>query len=588
MRINEGLEKVLSRLEEENSDYAISLLDVATAFEEAYNLINGSILANITDFRDGYEEITCRKERYDAIKGKTIYSLNISFDEKEKTLLNVEVSNSGDISWVVQSSTQEQAERIIEEINQPNNSVMENLKMNADISFFSQNRELVLNEKPYVALKMGNFIEGDKPVLVYKEECASNEINKVNGGTRYIRIDQIEGYLKNIKVDERKIPTLAYAYLGTNRSQDIIITKNILERDLRLDMDEEKLQELKSPRYADSSADKVFFFAIGGGFFGAVLGAVGGALILPSCWWLGIIAGAGLPVISSVIYCHNVNKNINFAHNRDAKIEEAKVSLYKTMRSYANDSIVEFEKEFTRKRSKSQKKKLNLGQNLSTSEIIRELKKTLSDENSLRAEVYNLALAQIVNAYKLKPSTESEKIKRDAEFYTDLIKLSEDIKDMDTQPIGKLWVNVLSIIKEKVDQGDNNLTIQILSNFDKMLSSTGLLSAGDKKTIKNTLEKTYLEALINGTYQKNGLSVETISEIPISTRSSLLERLSAFATRIQGLNVDKFHAGSHLYNVVTANTLYEAKLLTAVNVIKEKELEFDLLGKVPTAKVKTK
>ena len=87
---------------------------------------------------------------------------------------------------------------------------------------------------------------------------------------------------------------------------------------------------------------------------------------------------------------------------------------------------------------------------------------------------------------------------------------------------------------------------------------------------------------------ENGLSVETISEIPISTRSSLLERLSAFATRIQGLNVDKFHAGSHLYNVVTANTLYEAKLLTAVNVIKEKELEFDLLGKVPTAKVKTK
>ena len=33
MRINEGLEKALSRLEEENSDYTINLLDVANAFE---------------------------------------------------------------------------------------------------------------------------------------------------------------------------------------------------------------------------------------------------------------------------------------------------------------------------------------------------------------------------------------------------------------------------------------------------------------------------------------------------------------------------------------------------------------------------
>lgn len=585
MRINEGLEKALSRLEEENSDYTISLLDVANAFEGAYKLINGCILADITDFQDGYRNISCKKVRYDAVKGKTIYRL--AKDDKGESLLDIEISNLGDISWVIKSATPEEADEIIQEINQPNNKIMENLKMNADISFFSQNRELVLSEKPYVALKMGNFVEGDKPVIVYKEANQENEINKVSGGIQYIRVDQIEGYLRNIKIDERKIPVLAYAYLGRNYWQEAEYSKNIYERDLHLEYEESKIEKLKSEAHHNQVVETSLVIGASGLFVGGIGGGIAGSLLL-SAGALGAILGAGIPIAVAALVYKNEMKKINFALNRDEKISEAKSNLYKSLREYANENIVSYEQEFTRRRTKKQKKPISLDKNLSASEIIRELKKTLTNDGSIEAKIYNLALAQIVNSYNTEPSNNAEKIKRDAEIYTDLIKLSEDIKEMDSQPFVNNCTNVLTMISQRVEQGDNNLTIQILSNLDKALQSVSFADHEHRDRVENMLHKTYLEALVNGAYQKNGLSVETIAEIPHSTRNSLLRRLSSFAKRMQGFDVDKTRFGNYLWSIVEANELSEIKLVKAANLVKEREMEFDLLGKVPTAKVKTK
>lgn len=212
MRINENLEKKLLELEVSGKDNLLNILDVATALENVYGFINESMIKDEKDFDIVENDFRYVKERYDAINGKTIY--NVKTVDSEDVLFNIEISNLGEISFAVIGANKEEIERLIDKVNEPSNNVLEMIKMNADISFFTENRELVLSTKPYIAIKMGNFVEGNKAVIVYKEEQREEDINKTNTGLKYLRVDQIEGYLKNIKVDERKVPVLAYAYLG--------------------------------------------------------------------------------------------------------------------------------------------------------------------------------------------------------------------------------------------------------------------------------------------------------------------------------------------------------------------------------------
>ena len=123
--------------------------------------------------------------------------------------------------------------------------------MNADVSFFTENHELVFSEKPYLALKMGNFVEGDKAVLVYREEASENELNKKNTGLKYIRVDQIEGYLKNIKIDERRLPVLAYAYYGLDKTDVLKEEKYYINESTYPKLTPEKVEYYTDSKYLD-------------------------------------------------------------------------------------------------------------------------------------------------------------------------------------------------------------------------------------------------------------------------------------------------------------------------------------------------
>ena len=584
MRINDELEKALTRLEENSSDYTIGLLDVARAFECAYEHINSSILKDIIDFEQTSGNIVCKKVRYDSINGKTIYSVNGS--ETDENILNIEVSPLGDYSWVITSTDNEKAEDIIQEINRPNNSIMENLKMNADISFFSQNRELVLSDKPYIALKMSNFMEGDKAVIVYKEEGKQDEINKVNGGIKYIRVDQIEGYLKNIKVDERKIPVLAYAFLGRDYDQEVEYSKNMIERDLHPEYTDEQIEKFKSEAYQNSVFETVLCVGVAGLLVGAIGGGIG-AGILFSAGGLGAIIGGGLPVAAAAVIYKKQNKKIDFALNKEQKTSESIVALYRSIREYANENIVNYEQEFTRRRTKKQRPIFKLAANLSASEIVRELNKTLTNDDSTQAKFYNLALAQIINSYNIDPINNAEKIKSDSMFYGELIRFSDEVKEMNFVSNSEAARNSLSTIKRLIDCGDNNLVIQILSNYDRILSKTSMATYEEKNKIENELQKLYLEALVNGSYREHGLSVETIAEIPGATRNALLNRISAFGRRLQDFNnAEKIRVGNLIQSNIQSNDLSEIQLIKTIKYITNNNMEFDLLGKVPKQKVK--
>ena len=224
MRINEELEKSLLQLEENNGDNVLSLLDIAHALENTYKYVNSCLLKDEKSFVFQTDEYICKKLKYDAKKCKTIYRVSNS-DDTKAALFNIEVSNIGEINFEILGNDQDKIQNLIERVNEANSELIELVKLNADVSFFTENRELVISENPYLALKIGNFVEGDKAVLVYKVQGNDSEINKPNSGLKFIRLDQIEGYVKNIKLDERRIPILGYAFLDEQNIERYKIKK---------------------------------------------------------------------------------------------------------------------------------------------------------------------------------------------------------------------------------------------------------------------------------------------------------------------------------------------------------------------------
>ena len=139
------LEKSLLQLEQEETANVVSLLDIAKAFEEVYKFINTSFIADEKEFKKVLNDIECTKERYDAIGGKTIYEVKRNLDDVSSVTINIEVSNNGEISFETTSENKVEAERLIDEINSPDCELLELVRMNADVSFFTENHELVFS-----------------------------------------------------------------------------------------------------------------------------------------------------------------------------------------------------------------------------------------------------------------------------------------------------------------------------------------------------------------------------------------------------------------------------------------------------------
>ena len=172
-------------------------------------------------------------------------------------------------------------------------------------------------------------------------------------------------------------------------------------------------------------------------------------------------------------------------------------------------------------------------------------------------------------------------------FYGELIRFSDEVKEMNFVSNGEAASNSLAIIKRLIDCGDNNLVIQILCNYDRVLSKANIDSYEEKNKLENDLKKLYLEALVNGSYQEHGLSVETIAEIPVSTRNALLNRISTFGRRLQDFNdTEKIRVGNLIHSNIQSNDLSEIQIIKTIKYITNNNMEYDLLGKVPKQKVK--
>ena len=89
----------------------------------------------------------------------------------------------------------------------------------------------------------------------------------------------IKGYLKNIKVDERKIPVLAYAFLGRDYDQEVEYSKNMIERDLHPEYTDEQIEKFKSEAYQNSVFETVLCVGVAGLLVGAIGGGIGAGIL---------------------------------------------------------------------------------------------------------------------------------------------------------------------------------------------------------------------------------------------------------------------------------------------------------------------
>lgn len=586
MRISEELEKGLLQVEESCSDNLISLLDVAAAFENAYKFINTSFIADERDFDETVDNLVFTKERYDAINGKTIY--NVRQANSEDTSISIEISNNSEISFAITGENKTDSESLINQLNAPSSELLQLMKMNADISFFTENKELVFSEKPYLALKMGNFVEGDKAVLVYKEEGKDNEINKRNTGFKYIRVDQIEGYLKNIKIDERKIPTLAYAYLGLDYSEELKREKYYIKESTYPKLTPEKVVQLTDERYFNKVCDSVLSIGLGGSFILGIGGTmIGGLTVLPilPC----ILVGVGLPIAISTIYYYNRCKQIERANNKEELIGEARISTYSVLKEAANKNINYQEKELIKRRSKKAKTLfgIKVGEKINPTDTIRETKNLIANGDYLKATLFNAQLAQILNAY-----SESTSATKENELVEELFLITDEISNGNNTTLNELYDMTIATIKRLSPKVNVNDTLKVIDSLDDTIYYIGARN-GSFNEKKNThikeLVRTSLEVMLQAKASGEDLSIEAIAALDSSIRTHINNYLNDFASRITYFDDSNKSATAGSIKMIFQRSLpSEVKIYKAVNLIANNDLTTDLLGKQIKEKAKTK
>lgn len=588
MRINEELEKNLLQLEGSNGDNVLSLLDVAHALETTYKYINNCLLKDEKDFVIGTEEYACKKIKYDAKKGKTIY--RVTNTDGTEALFNIEVSNIGEINFEILGNDQDKIQTLIEKVNEANSGLMELVKLNADVSFFTENRELVISEKPYLALKIGNFIEGDKAVLVYKNQGNDSEINKPNSGLKFVRLDQIEGYVKNIKLDERRIPVLAYAFFEEQNIERFKTEKFYIMDATYPYLTEEKVNYLTEPDYLKHLGESTFCLSFIGSLVLGITGAiVGASTVLPGIPLF--IAGVGLPAVTGTAVYLRKSTNVKRAFRKEELLEEAHQKLYKVLKILANEKTQKIEKQMSFKKQKKNKVSSKAKeQDLTPREIIVEAKRLLKEIPTYKSNLYLAVINQIENGYGLSNSLVIEENKlKDETLYGELLQVIDEIYDLpETQGVDAVDSS-LAAMKRLLSYGDRNQTITNLNTYTKAYSGAGSFKEHNKY-VKEILDM-YLEALVLSKENNETLSVQTVSSIPDNTKSRLVMTLTDFADRVYGVYTggEKVDAASKIrYNNGLA-VEDEIKIIKAINEIYENNLSYDLLGKnLPKQKVKVK
>lgn len=578
MKITKELEESLLELEKQNIDNQIYLTEFSRALEETYNAINNCLLKEEKSFYYSKDALCrCEKKGYDASKGKTIYE--VCTYSQSKKLFNIEVDNNGVIGFDIETPTEE-ITRIINILNQPSCGLLEKIRINAEVSFFTENREVILSEEPYLAIKIGNFTEGNESVLLFREQTEQNNINKTNLPIRYIRFDQINGYLSKIKIDERKIPFLAYAFLQKGCIDNFLMAEKLIMKQTYPNLTEEKIEKIQSRNELDVKLSS------GTAAIVTSIFSIFGLAYTPVPFLANLAISIGLPTITALGINHHDKVNRKRALNKPALLTEAKENLYVTMKKMANEKQIALEKKFSFERNQIKSEENPIKQkNLDPKEIIDTLKKILYTPEK-KEKIYFSVLKQFENAYGLvDKSIVNQEMLEDENLYQELLQLSDDVYKLGKEAYNRIFDNAFNLFKRTIYHGEINKTIENLNLYTtEYISSKIILSDDEIDNMNNDLANLYLKAIFYSIEKNGDYSIGVIDRIPNPMKGTINKKIISYIEQ----------HNSMCQNQIIFNNKFDARTTTLASLIDkiyENDLVYDLIGekvKVSESKIKVK
>lgn len=583
MKLSDDLQKIITNVNGSEDDHQIDLLTVAKALERTYRYVNTSYLREVKDFAESIDDYYyCQKKVPDVKDGKVHYVIK---NNQHEIIADIEFASNGDTNFIANPSKKKEAEEAITRLNNPSIDTLESMRMNAEVSFFSENRELILSKNPYLALKIGNYVDGDKAILVYHERDDDNEKNLSDGSIQYVRVDQVKKYLESLSVNERDIPVLAYANLSDEYYQELFYRKKNIEKSTYPKLTEEKKEYYQSTAYRENVVMGSIFGGMIGAFACGIFGTMLIGVVLPTA--IAASISIGTPIVVSSLFCAKGFSNIRKAENKSSKIEMSKLELYGLLRKASNLNIEKLEKRHeAQKRSKAKKNPALEDRTKSSNplDFARDVKKLIAEVDLDKASFYNCQLLQIINAYDDVDNLSTiSKVTKDAEIYNRLSELTKNIIANKNSDLIDIINDTITRVEELFPITTTSSSLEILNSIASSIDDCSEnLKLKDLERLENRLTKSYLKAIV-----KNAeVQTDELRSIPDTYQTDMLNYVIVFGKR-QNDNLDIANA---FQEINTNSDSVEQKLSKMLEKISDEDLIDELLENPKTkspSKVKT-
>lgn len=549
--ISSELKEILKQVEEKNNN-GIDLLRVAKAFEDTYNCIKSSNLNEVSNFSEELDsKYRISKKGYNELNHKMVYDVKVKEDSSD--LFSIEVKNNGNIRFQSTVSTPKNKE-VISLLNRPNCDILERLKMNSEVSIFSENCELVISKNPYLALKISDSLESDKAVLVWKRDNKYQNIDAGIQDCEYVRVEQIEPYLKNIKVDSQIIPYLTYAFFGSEEQREFLEDYAFEQYDSTYPkLSKTRIKSIQENHKANIEVTLALGF--GGGLMGLIMGGLISSFALSIA---PIIIGVGTPIVTAIAMGIKIAVDYNHAQKKAEKVVIAQVNLYKKLKNYASHHI----KEIVNSQPTLIEEEKEEPEMEKPMDLARGIKFLIAKAPKDYADYYNIKLLQIINAYDndIQDSTKT------LNLYDRLSNLSSEITNPKDN-IYELITSTITFVNELNKEINLLMGLETLNKLSSIVYNLNYykLKLKELNELETQLTNSYIETIMNSDIDL--ITEETLEIISEKDKQNILTNVTMFINQ------------EDLPFTNNNNKTLEGQIIASLSLIKANNMQDKLLNK---------
>lgn len=484
------VKKVIERLEANSvrdEKGSVNLLDVASSFVDLYRFIKTSSLQDISTYeRKINDKYTCLKEGYDELEGKTVYRIN---DEEGEKVFGITIDNYGKYYYDFVPLDALEYTTLSSSLFGGEDALIFDIRKNAAISFFNEDRELLILKEPHVSLKIKNFLYGTRCALV----CEDGD------NSFCVPVDNIKDLLSNVKIPRKNVPFLAYAFYDNpaldNDKENIFVKKDRIMRKTYPTLTKDEKERFLSNDYLEKNVQEILLGTVSAsllmGTFGYVLG-VGSFPIL-----LSMAVPGSIPLIIGGGAILRKASNVHKANKQDKKREQANDELYNLLEDNAHQSLLtktdDFLDELSELNDKIDYKAIK------NSDLSKKVLSTMQQSPFHLRPFYYLQLYKILNTCKDS---------QDLETY--LYSLIDRINKTDPNDLSTFFADTVDLIDELSNRDSPLATIEELNkvSYERNRLALWYDRNVNLETLNDKLSYAYLRQMIRDDHG------EIISQIP--------------------------------------------------------------------------